>query len=356
MTAFAVDEFQDARELIETRLLAYFAHRTEQASDYGPHFRRLWELTADCSFGGKLVRPLLLLDSYQALRSTRSAESDVAVADLAVGVELLHFAFLLHDDVIDGDVQRRGRPNLVGALLAEAPEGLSPARARHWATSGALLMGDLLLSGMHRLTAGVELPPGLRSRVLDVFDTVITETVAGELTDVALGDGVLPGPLPRVLTMTLRKTASYTFELPLRIGAILAEAPAGVEEALAAACRHLGLAYQLQDDLLSTFGLAREHGKDRYSDLREGKQTALIAYARHTDVWPRLAPLLGDRTLSPARGAQAARLLVECGARGFVESLVEDRFAAAERDAAALPPAAGELLRGRVRQLRARRS
>ena len=80
----------------------------------------------------------------------------------------------------------------------------------------------------------------------------------------------------------------------LRMAAVLAGAPGGVERRLGRIGRHLGLAFQLQDDLLCAFGDPELHGKDRYSDLREGKQTAIIAAARATPEWPRVEALLGE--------------------------------------------------------------
>ncbi|QXT62407.1 polyprenyl synthetase family protein [Tessaracoccus palaemonis] len=358
MSALAREEALTTRQAVGERLEAFFDARSRHAGAYDRHFRQLWDLAYECAFGGKLVRPVLLIDMYDALSNTPDPDVHEKLLDLGAAVELLHFAFLLHDDVIDGDVQRRGRPNLVGSLLADAPPGVDPEAAAHWARSGAILMGDLVLAGMHQLVARVDLPLAQRSRVLDLIDFTITETVAGEYADVSMGDGILSGALPRVLSTTLRKTATYTFELPLRVAATMAGASTATEETLAAVGRQLGLAFQLQDDLLSTFGIAREHGKDRYSDLREGKQTAIIAFARHTDAWQRLEPLLGNPDLSPAQGALASHLLSECGARAFVEQLVDERYTEVGTllSDGPVPPRAADLIRSLAGQLRDRRS
>lgn len=99
-----------------------------------------------------------------------------------------------------------------------------------------------------------------------------------------------------------------------------------MEDALAVAGRHLGLAFQLQDDLLSTFGDPRQHGKDSFSDVREGKQTALIAYARNTDQWTDIEPIFGRRNLSVEDGTRLRELLVSCGAEQFVRLLVDEQL------------------------------
>ena len=188
-------------------------------------------------------------------------------------------------------------------------------------------MGDLVLSGVYQSFARLDVPQATRERLFELLGHTIDETVAGEFADVGLGDGCLEPDLATILAMSANKTATYTFEFPLRIAAILSGAELAIEERLAAAGRHLGLAFQLQDDLLSVFGDPHRHGKDADSDLREGKQTALIAYARMTSAWHELEPLLGRMDLSPADADVMRACLDSCGARGFVEGLIEECLA-----------------------------
>lgn len=307
--------------------------RARQASAYGPAFTTLWDAGAANLIGGKLVRPRLLLAAFDALADespTDAAERDAAVR-IAAAVEVLHYSFLLHDDVLDGDLLRRGRPNLIGAILNSRASEQAPTTQKdlHWARSNGILLGDLLLSMAHQTFAREPLPEDQRVRLLDLLDHAVTESVVGELLDIGLADGALPAELTTVLEMTRLKTAAYTFELPLRAAAILAGARGRVETAVGDLGRHLGVAFQLQDDLLSMFGNPAEHGKDAYSDLREGKETATIAYARLTGAWPRIAPLFGTgQRLSDADGVLVRELLRECGAEQFTHSLIDDQLRA----------------------------
>ena len=342
---------------VDDELRRMLHDRTTRAAAYGPAFVSLWEAACATLLGGKMLRPRLLLAAFDALADDTGAAGAVAPADrdaavrIAAAVEALHFAFLLHDDVIDGDLQRRGRPNLIGELLDQRA-GLHPHDDLHWARTNALLLGDILLSAAHQAIAREDLPHERRVRLLDLLDHTITESVAGEQLDVGLADGILPTDLSTVLDMTRLKTATYTFELPLRAAAILAGHPTHTEVAIAELGRHLGIAFQLQDDLLSTFGRAEEHGKDPYSDLREGKQTAVIAHARLTSAWARIEPRFGVAQLSPADGEALRNLLSDCGAEQFVRSLVDDELRAcvdllSSPDAgipAALDPAIGAIL------------
>lgn len=320
---------------IEDELSGLIGKRASAATAYGPDFARLWALAGQNVLGGKFVRPLLLMETYDALQKphhqghgtaeTRQRETAISIA---AAIELLHYAFLLHDDVIDGDLVRRGHPNLIGSLLAEAGENSRAGSALHWAQTGGILMGDMLLAATHQSFARADLPHELRLRLLDLLEHTINETVAGEQLDVGLGDGVIAPDLQTILVMCGYKTATYTFELPLRAAAALAGADFGVENALATAGRHLGLAFQLQDDLLSTFGDPRRHGKDPFSDLREGKETAIIAHARTTNAWPDIEAFFGRPELSVDDGEHVRRHLSDCGAEAFVQGLIEEQMQA----------------------------
>lgn len=350
------------RDEVEGALTAFFKQQLERATRYGPDFARLWRLAGEGSLGGKLVRPMLFIDMHAAFSSDgqRPAPSN-GVLEVAVGLEMLHLSFLLHDDVIDGDIIRRGRPNLVGALLADPGVGEQVRReVGHWARSNGILMGDLLLAAAHQGFARADVAHALRLRLLDLLDHAISESVAGEQADVGLGDGVILPTLPVILAMTARKTATYTFELPLCAAAVLAGADPETEQRLAAIGRHLGLGYQLQDDLLSTFGDPARHGKDRFSDLRERKQTAIVFYARQTQSWPRIEELLMRAELSQREMERLSSLLRACGAESFVEGLIEEQLQTAQDLITAtdipLPQEGQEVLLSWVSQLRGRRS
>ena len=304
---------------------------------YGTHYARLWQLTAQTVVGGKMVRPRLMIDATTALVADAPGPGidEDTVVNAAVAIELLHYAFVLHDDVIDGDLVRRGRPNLVAAVAAEHPHGAmdsTNARAHlggadpalHLGHTAAILMGDLFLSGMYQTIARLDVPPAARDRLFAIVDHTIGETVAGEYVDVALADGAIEPELATIVGMAANKTAAYSFELPLRTAAVLAGAPLAVEDELARVVRHLGLAFQLQDDLLSVFGDPARHGKDPNSDLREGKETALMAFARMTSAWAEISPLVGREDLSDRDAERVRAALEECGARRFVDGLVDD--------------------------------
>lgn len=305
---------------------------------YGSQMTHVWDLTVSCLGGGKMLRPRLLMDVFDALADDKretfnqlAEERRRAAISIAAGVELLHFSFLIHDDLIDDDLTRRGKPNLMGSLLNEmsgAPQTPSDDREQqlHFVRSVGLLVGDQMLSAAHQVFARADLPQDSRLRLLDLLDHTVTESCVGEMKDVRLSDGILASGLVEALETTRLKTATYTFEFPLRAAAILADAPPYVERSLSRVGRDLGIAFQLQDDLLSAFGDHTVHGKDAYSDFREGKQTPLIAFARDTPQWPDIGTRFGAADFNFQDGTRTSALLRECGAEEFVRSMIGELF------------------------------
>lgn len=322
---------------VDRRIREFFADRSADAAGYGREYEHLWHATARSATGGKRLRPMLVLEVHSAMRGTDQA----GALDLAVAFELLHTGFLLHDDVIDGDEVRRGVPNVVGEFGTDARrQAIGEARAKQWGRTAAILAGDLLIHYSQSLVARLDVDYATRAALLDVLDHGVFVTAAGELADVSYSVGVSEARLTDVLTMTARKTAAYSFEAPIIAGAILAGADGATLAALAEYGRLLGLAFQLGDDLMGTFGVETATGKSVLGDLREGKETALIAYARDTDEWDRIDALLGNPDLEECDAAVLRELLDECGARQFVEELLGEYAAdaAAALDAVSIPP------------------
>ena len=302
----------------EAALARFFADGARHIG--GRDHRRLWAVLADAADGGKRVRPALFHSVYVALGGR-----DLAVAaEVGAALELLHTALVVHDDVIDGDTVRRGKPNVAGQLGQEARGwGVEAERAAHYGDTAAVLAGDLALAGAVRTVALCGAQPATVRRLLDVLDHALHVTAAGELTDVRLsmvgGDDVA-----ETIAMEQQKTAVYSFELPLQLAAVLAGADDRYEPALGNFARLLGVAYQLRDDLDGMFGEEERTGKSVLSDLREGKSTPLIAHARTTSTWPAIRPYLTAGTVNEDDAARVRALLEECGARAFVEDLAQE--------------------------------
>ncbi|QEO14327.1 polyprenyl synthetase family protein [Agromyces intestinalis] len=321
---------------VDAFLAAFFADAVARAEAHGPDYRLLWEAARDAADGGKRIRPRLVLAAHDAF--TADGRSPDAVR-LAGAFELLHTAFLMHDDVIDHDLVRRGEPNVAGRFVLDAGRrGLSPARADEYGRASAILAGDLLIAGAYSVAASLDAPAATRRAVLDVVDGCVFAAAAGEHADVRHSTGVQAEERD-ILAVIEDKTASYSFSAPLQAGALLAGADPVAVERLGEIGRHLGIAFQLRDDVLGVFGVEQVTGKSAIGDLREGKATLLVAYARSDAAWQAASDGFGRPDLDEP-GAERLRAAIESsGARRRVEGRIrlEARLALESIATAALP-------------------
>jgi geranylgeranyl diphosphate synthase type II len=297
----------------------------------GPDTSALRTALLEAVEGGKRVRPRLVRAVHEALGGTRHP----AVLGAAAAVELLHTAFVIHDDVIDGDDLRRGRPSVPGRFreLARA-RGASPESAGAYAVSGAVLVGDLALSAALRAFGSLAVPADAGGRVLGLVGQAVATSATGELADVRL---TLDGHVPtdeEVLDLAARKTAAYSFVLPMQLGAVLAGSGDDVVELLAQAGRSWGIAFQLLDDVAGLFDDTELTGKDHLGDLREGKATMLTCHARTTPAWAVLEPVLGSPLATTEDLHRVRRALEKHGSRAHVESAAADHLRAGAASAA----------------------
>lgn len=340
---------------VASRIDSFFDEKESLATAYGPHYAELWSAARRSSEGGKRFRPALVMNTYHALGGDR--DDDVVV--LATAFELLHTAFLLHDDVIDGDTVRRGRQNIIGAFRERATErGVSAESASTWGEASAILAGDLLIHAAQSHVARLNIPRARRSALLDLLEECVFVSVAGELADVAFSTTVaVPAPSD-VLSMTQWKTAHYSFQAPLRAGAILAGSGEDTLNALGEYGRNIGIAFQLRDDILGAFGHERVTGKSATSDLREGKITPLMCYALQRDTTDQLREILSRANFTDLDAHRVRQILKNTGAGEFIERLIDDyaAIASAAIDSPAVPSVLRRQLDEVTRQAHARSS
>lgn len=310
-----------------------------RAAATGPAQMRLWTAVRAAADGGKRFRPALVVAAHETLRGGRPE----AAARVAAAVELLHTAFVIHDDVIDGDDVRRGRLNVSGTYSAQAvADGAAAEEAAGLGRAAGILAGDLALAAAIRAVATCGAPGEVVHRLLDLFDDALHTTACGELADVR--HSLHPGSsdLQDSLRMEEQKTSIYSFALPLQVGAVLADADDTTMTRLGEAGRLLGIAFQLLDDLLGVFGDPDLTGKSTTGDLRTRKQTPLLVHASATPEWADIDGYVG-RDLAPEELVEVRRLLTACGSRGFVEEMVEARLGEARAIMEALGVADGLL-------------
>lgn len=303
-TSAVLQEFVDAR----TRVAA---GRSDVAA-------QLWTDLAGV-VGGKLMRPRLAVAAYLGLGGTDAR----AIAPVAAAVEVLHTAMLVHDDLLDHDEVRRGRPNVAGATRARlAARGLDERVVADQVLAAGLLAGDLAIASAFSLVASAPADAAALVKVIGLLAEGIETTVVGELLDVTAS---LASPRDvDALAVAELKTAAYSGRLPLVVGAILAGVDDGRTALLGAVGSALGVAFQLTDDELGVFGDPQVTGKSVLSDLREGKRTELLrrAYALADEAGCAVLDAHVGRTDLDEAGAAAVRgVMTACGALDEVREL-----------------------------------
>jgi geranylgeranyl diphosphate synthase type I len=291
---------------------------------------------------GKRMRPLLCVLGWHAGGGSGAEDR---VLRLAASLELFHAFALVHDDIMDSSDTRRGRPSAHRSFAARHRDRRD---ADAFGTGAAILLGDLALVRADEMLHTLRLSPQEQKAVLPLLDAMRNEVVHGQYLDL-LATGTPSGDIERALTVNRLKTAKYTVERPLHLGAALAGARPTVLRACSAYAIPLGEAFQLRDDLLGAFGNPRVTGKSADEDLRSGKATVLMALAvRRADRAQRaqLARLVGNPDLDDDGAARVRRILEQTGARAAVERMIADRYGDAldALDRARFPPRVASVL------------
>lgn len=295
-----------------TFLATYLEEQRSRAAKIHPSYERLWSTTAEVTIhGGKRLRPYLVLVAAGATINTIHKVLPIAAAQ-----ELLHVALLAHDDIIDHDTIRHGVKNIAGRYEETYASSLDTQSATHYAAGSAILAGDLLISSAYTLIATSSYTDTAKQQLTETMSRAMFEVAGGELMDIEaafMQDQVYD---PR--TIYRYKTAGYSFIYPLLAGAITKNADQATLQALKTFGTELGIAYQLQDDLLGVFGDQSVTGKSISRDLVEGKQTYLIelfrAKASKDDIRV-LSAVFGNEHASEEELERARECIVATGAQ-----------------------------------------
>jgi len=337
---------EDLRTRVQKRLDEFLATQIPLLDDVSPELAPLAEALTDLLRGGKRLRPAF---AYWGWRGAGGADCEQAVA-AATALELLQACALVHDDVMDGSDTRRGLPaaHRRFGTLHRGNEWLGSSEA--FGVGAAILLGDLCLSWADELLFQSGLPVDALVRGKPIYDVMRTELMAGQYLDL-LEQARGGGSEARAMRVVRFKSAKYTIERPLHLGASLAGAPAETLVSYSGYGLPLGEAFQLRDDVLGVFGDPAQTGKPAGDDLREGKRTVLVAAAVEAASPAQAALLrrhLGDPALDADGVATLREIITDTGALDHVERLIsaltDQCFAAL--DAADLDAAATAVLRG----------
>lgn len=292
--------------------------------------------------GGKRFRALFAYWSWAGSLSAadfKQSEEQLALSSRAmVGItaalEMFHAAALVHDDLLDQSDTRRNAPAVhkrFEKLHRDSGWCGSPER---FGVAGSVLVGDLMLSWSSEMFGEALLnSPGdtIQEACRNEFSRMRVEVMAGQYLDVVEENAALTRAVGEAVSranrVMLYKTAKYSLEAPLLIGASFAGAPPALLRGLSAFGIPLGLAFQLRDDILGVFGDPAVTGKPAGDDLREGKRTVLIGLTREA-VSPSVGKLIDELLTGKEIEAEQIdflqKVIRESGALAKTERMIEE--------------------------------
>jgi geranylgeranyl diphosphate synthase type I len=317
------------RARVQVALDAFLDEQASRLAPLGTDAARLLAEARAIVSGGKRFRAAFCYWGFHAVAGPSGVDDDALVRACA-SLELLHASALVHDDYMDASDTRRGRPATHRGFADEHRGDGWRGDPEQYGASAAILLGDLLLSWSDELLRRCGLPQERVVAALDVFDRCRSEVITGQFLDVSVqARGV--ADVDAAMTVLRYKSAKYSIERPLHIGATLAGASEAQLVELTAFGLPLGEAFQLRDDLLGVFGDPSTTGKPAGDDLVEGKRTVLVALALDAapaDEAARLDAALGS-DLSPAEVAELRRVIDASGAHQQVEDVIGELAARA---------------------------
>lgn len=312
------------RAEVQATLDAFLAEQTDRLAPLGADAARLLTEARATVSGGKRFRAAFCHWGYAAVAGVPAGEDARAVARAAASLELLHASALVHDDLMDASDTRRGRAATHRGFEAEHRADGWRGDPVQYGAAAAILLGDLLLSWSDELLRRCGLGWDRVGPALDVFDLCRSEVIAGQFLDVSV-QARGRASVEQATTVLRYKSAKYSIERPVHIGAALAGAGPATIERLTGFGLPLGEAFQLRDDLLGVFGDPETTGKPAGDDLVEGKRTVLVALALDAaapDDAARLDAALG--TALDETGVAALRAIIDAsGAREQVETRID---------------------------------
>lgn len=334
------------RERVQQALTGALDDQAERLAPLGPDAGRLLAAARTSVAGGKMFRASFCWWGHHAVAVP---VDDEALLRACASLELLHASALVHDDLMDASDTRRGKPATHRAFESEHELTGWRGSAQQYGAAGAILLGDLLLSWSEELLRRCGLPLTAVAPALEVFDLCRSEVIAGQFLDVS-AQARGHADVETAMTVLRFKSAKYSIERPLQVGAALAGASETTLAELSAFGLPLGEAFQLRDDLLGVYGDPEATGKPAGDDLVEGKRTVLVALA--LDAAPpadarELDASLGT-ALTAAQVERLRRIIDDSGAHAQVEAVIGQLagHALSALDRAQVDPGAREVLRG----------
>lgn len=301
-----IQQLHDFKNKVDRKLGRFLDQKLKESQKIDPSLQKLVGAIRGIVIGnGKRLRPAFFYFGYKAC----GGKKEKAILYTSQAVEFLHTMALIHDDIIDRSPLRRGQPT-VHQLLGDP---------------GAILAGDLSFAFADEIFTNSPFESQLIRKAQKYFDLLKREVIYGEYLDV-----LVPAKKKidekRIIKILEYKSGKYTVERPLHLGAALAQASSSAFKAFSDYGIPAGVAFQIQDDILSMFGQEGKTGKPIDSDLKEGKKTLLVAKTLEKlkgSQKTKFAQILGNKSLTRKDFLWAKDKIKEAGALAYSQGLAK---------------------------------
>ena len=258
---------------IKNELKNFLNEKEKEFSTVNPWGKDLLQRFFKFADKGKMIRGGLILLSY---RMFKGEESKVAL-DAAVAIELIHAAFLIHDDIMDQDILRRGEKTIY-YQYQEIGEAEGFQHAQEFGRAMGICAGDIAFFLAYDLLKRLDTVPEIRCKIFEKITREMNMVGLAQMQDVYFGFASPDISEEEVLSVFRYKTARYTFSLPLSLGAMLAGKEGKTLEVLEEIGETLGIIFQIKDDELGLFGKESVIGKPLGSDIKGAKKTLFYLF------------------------------------------------------------------------------
>ncbi len=281
--------------------------------------------------GGKRIRGALIYNAYLGF----GGKEKTKILKIAAAIELVHLFLLMHDDIIDRGQLRHGEMTLHEMFAKKyAKKGRADA-AEHFGESMAIIVGEYLYVQAQEMILDAGFDRELTISALSELQAIVATTIIGQAQDIYIAFDEKNSE-QQILNMYENKTARYTFEGPLKLGAIFAECYDKKTLALLSGYAvPLGIAFQIQDDILGVFGKTGEMGKSDISDIEEGKKTLMVvkALSESTPLQRKeLQAILGKKKINSKELNKFKEILISTESLKACQELANEYFKTGEEE------------------------
>jgi geranylgeranyl diphosphate synthase type I len=334
----ALEEYQN---FIEPQLAAFFAKAEPPSkaisSESLSAIKYLEEYTLRKA---KRLRAALVYYTYLMMGGKQRKEA----MRVSMFIEIIQSYLLMHDDVMDQDSLRRGGPTIHKIYEKVHKLKYSFGDPKHFGESMAINLGDIACHLACKLLADSKFDAVHKVRAMSKFHEQIVTVGFGQMLDV-ISSVKNDTSQEDVLRIHRYKTAAYTYETPISVGAILAGATDKHVKILNGYAVPAGIAFQIQDDILGMYGDESALGKSNISDLREGKHTLLITKAMEKANKKQvkvISQALGNPNITQQIADKVRQIIVETGSLDYSKQLAKEYVVKAQNALAAMPHWNGE--------------